>query len=474
MISLSREDKFLMRRVWLIAFPAIVESLLVSVVQYVDTAMVGSLGPDATAAVAASTPVMWMLNSTVQAVAVGGTVTVAQAIGAGEHEKAKRVSGQAFFASCAISLFIFSFLMFLGHLIPVFMGTEPEIHESATAYIRITAFGMPFQCFQMVFFGILRGAGDTGTPMKINILINIVNVLGNFSMIFPSRTVSVLGVEFDMWGAGLGVEGAAWATTGARVLAGVLLFGTMLKRTDVTLKLKGLRPEWKLMGEMLKIGIPTALERLAISGGQTCFVRVVSSLGTVVLAAHQLALTAESVSYMPANGFQIAATTLTGNAVGAQRYKLARKSAAMTFKLCAVCTFCMSCVLFFGSRLLIGFFTPSEEVVDHGSLALRIIAFAEIFYAMASIYTGALRGAGDTKQPFYVCVMTMWGIRIPMAYVFVKVFGMGIAGAWIAMGLDLIIRGSMMMYRFYHGKWEEKHREKIERKNGKHLHDERD
>ena len=130
---------------------------------------------------------------------------------------------------------------------------------------------MPFQCFQMVFFGILRGAGDTGTPMKINILINIVNVLGNFFMIFPSRTVSVLGVEFDMWGAGLGVEGAAWATTGARVLAGVLLFGTMLKRTDVTLKLKGLRPEWKLMGEMLKIGIPTALERLAISGGQTCF-----------------------------------------------------------------------------------------------------------------------------------------------------------------------------------------------------------
>ena len=163
----------------------------------------------------------------------------------------------------------------------------------------------------------------------------------------------------------------------------------MLKRTDVTLKLKGLRPEWKLMGEMLKIGIPTALERLAISGGQTCFVRVVSSLGTVVLAAHQLALTAESVSYMPANGFQIAATTLTGNAVGAQRYKLARKSAAMTFKLCAVCTFLYVVRAFLWKPFADRLFTPSEEVVDHGSLALRIIAFAEIFYAMASIYTGA-------------------------------------------------------------------------------------
>lgn len=465
MLSLNKDDKFLMKMVFTLAFPAIVESLLVSMVQYVDTAMVGSLGPDATAAVAASTPVMWMLNSTVQAVAVGGTVTVAQAIGAGENEKAKRVSGQAFLASCAISLFIFSFLIFLGHLIPVFMGTEPDIYESATSYIRITAFGMPFQCFQMVFFGILRGAGDTGTPMKINVLINVVNVVGNFFLIFPLRTVEFMGMEFNMWGAGLGVEGAAWATTGARILAGVLLMRTMLKRTDVTLKFRGLRPEWKLMGEMMKIGIPTALERLAISGGQTCFVRVVSSLGTVVLAAHQLALTAESISYMPANGFQIAATTLVGKAVGAQNYDYARQRATMTFKLCGLCTLGMSCILFFGSRTLIGFFTPSEAVVEHGSLALRIIAFVEIFYAMASIYTGALRGAGDTKQPFYVCVMTMWGIRIPMAYVFVKGLNMGIAGAWLAMGLDLIIRGSLMMYRFYRGKWEQKHREKMVQEN---------
>ena len=465
MLSLNKDDKFLMKMVFTLAFPAIVESLLVSMVQYVDTAMVGSLGPDATASVAASTPVMWMLNSTVQAVAVGGTVTVAQAIGAGENEKAKRVSGQAFLASCAISLFIFSFLIFLGHLIPVFMGTEPDIYESATSYIRITAFGMPFQCFQMVFFGILRGAGDTGTPMKINVLINIVNVLGNFFLIFPSRAVLFAGMEFNVWGAGLGVEGAALATTGARILAGALLLGTMLKRTDVTLKFKGLKPEWKLMGEMMRIGIPTALERLAISGGQTCFVRVVSSLGTVVLAAHQLALTAESISYMPANGFQIAATTLVGKAVGAQRYDFARQRATMTFKLCALCTLGMSCILFFGSRLLIGFFTPSDAVVEHGSLALRIIAFFEIFYAMASIYTGALRGAGDTKQPFYVCVMTMWGIRIPMAYVFVKAFKMGIAGAWLAMGLDLVIRGGLMMYRFYRGKWEQKHREKMEQEN---------
>ena len=135
----------------------------------------------------------------------------------------------------------------------------------------------------------------------------------------------------------------------------------------------------------------------------------------------------------------------------------------MTFRLGALCTLAMSLILFFGSRQLIGFFTPSEAVVEQGSLALRIIAFGEIFYAMASIYTGALRGAGDTKQPFYVCVMTMWGVRIPMAYVFVKGFGLGIAGAWMAMGLDLISRGSLMMYRFHHGRWEEKHRAKLEK-----------
>jgi len=452
-----------MKMVFTLAFPAIVESLLVSMVQYVDTAMVGSLGPDATASVAASTPVMWMLNSTIQAIAVGGTVTVAQAIGAGALDKAKKVSGQAFLAVCAISLTLMTLLLTCGHLIPVFMGAEEQIHASAAAYVRISALGMPFLCTQMVFFGILRGAGDTRTPMKLNVLVNITNVAGNFLLIFPSRILTIGSLSFPMWGAGWGVEGAAWATTFSRMLSGILLLGVMMKRSDVTLTLKGLRADFPLLKEMMKIGIPTAMERLAISAGQTFFVRVVSSIGTITLAAHQLALTAESISYMPANGFQIAATTLVGNAVGAQRYDFARERASMTFRLCAVCTLGMSLILFFGSRQLIGFFTPSEAVVEQGSLALRIIAFGEIFYAMASIYTGALRGAGDTRQPFYVCVMTMWGVRIPMAYVFVKGFGMGIAGAWIAMGLDLMIRGSLMMYRFHHGRWEEKHRAKIEK-----------
>ena len=467
MRKLSDNDRFVMKMVFTLAFPAIVESLLVSMVQYIDTAMVGSLGPDATASVAASTPVMWMLNSTIQAIAVGGTVIVAQAIGAGELEKAKKVSGQAFILVAAVSLTLMAFLLLFGHLIPVFMGTEQNIYASATAYIRITAVGMPFHCGQMVFFGILRGAGDTRTPMKLNVLVNIVNVIGNFLLIFPSRVLTIGTSQVTMWGAGMGVEGAAWATTFARILAGVMLVGIMVKRTDVTLTLKELKLDLPLMGDMMRIGIPTALERLAISGGQTFYVRVVSSLGTITLAAHQLAITAESISYMPANGFQIAATTLVGNAVGAQKYQFARERAAMTFKLCAACTLIMSLILFFGSRILIGLFTPSEAVIEQGSLALRIIAFGEIFYAMASIYTGALRGAGDTRQPFYVCVLTMWGVRIPMAYLFVKGLGMGIAGAWIAMGLDLIVRGSLMMYRFNHGRWEEKHRAKMEAENSK-------
>ncbi|MBQ8564186.1 MAG: MATE family efflux transporter [Firmicutes bacterium] len=445
-----------MKIVFTLAFPAILESLMVSMVQYVDTAMVGSLGPTATAAVAASTPVMWMLNSTIQAIAVGGTVTVAQAIGAKNPDKARRVSGQAFLAVGVLSLSLMTVLLAFGDLIPDFMGAEEDIHESAAAYIRITALGMPFHCLTMVFFGILRGAGDTRTPMKVNVFINIANVLGNFLLIYPSRIMTVGSLRVPMWGADMGVEGAALATTMARIVAGIIIMQVMIRREDVTLIMKGLKLEKDLLGEMLRIGIPTAMERLAISGGQLCYVRVVSGLGTITLAAHQLALTAESISYMPANGFQIAATTLVGNAVGAKDYDSAKERASMTFRLCAICTLAMSLILFFGSRMLIGFFTPSEAVVEQGSLALRIIAFVEIFYAMASIYTGALRGAGDTKQPFYVCVLTMWGIRIPMAMVFVQVFRLGIAGAWMAMGLDLICRGSLMAYRFRKGKWQQK------------------
>ncbi|MBQ8589540.1 MAG: MATE family efflux transporter [Firmicutes bacterium] len=450
------ENKVMRKRVLTLAVPSIIENMLLSIVEYADTAMVGSLGPMATAAVAVNTPVTWLFNSTIMAISVGGTVAVAQSVGAGKNEKAKRLTDQAFMAVVLFSAVVLVGLLVMSRWIPVWMGAEPEIIDTAVTYLRIIAVGLPFAFISIVFNGILRGSGDTKTPLKLNMLANILNVIGNFLLIFPERDILIGDISIHMWGAGWGVAGAAISTTISRAVAAVLVILMMTRQPVIKLTISKIIPDRELLGQIFRIGIPSALERLSISSGQIVFFRVVSSLGTASLAAHQLANTAESLAYMPAFGFQIAATTLVGQLVGARDFDGARKSCSVTFRLALIVTLGFTAVLLLGADFLIGMFTPSEEVVHLGASALRIMAVAETFSTMAMVYTGALRGAGDTKQPFFVCIVSMWGIRIPLSFILVHVFHLGLSGAWVAMAMDQMFRGLLMMRRFKKNGWEKR------------------
>ena len=450
------EKQGMRKRVLTLAIPSIIEKMLLSIVEYADTGMVGSLGPMATAAVAVNTPVTWLFNSTIMAISVGGTVAVAQSIGAGKTDKAKRLTDQAWMAVLAFSAVVLVGLLALSRWIPVWMGAEPEIIDTAVTYLRIIAVGLPFAFVSIVFNGILRGSGDTKTPLKLNMMTNILNVIGNFLLIFPTRDIVLGGMTIHMWGAGWGVSGAAISTTVSRIIAAILVVIMMTKQPVIKLDLRRHKADKDLLGQIFRIGVPTALERLSISSGQIVFFRVVSSLGTASLAAHQLANTAESIAYMPAFGFQIAATTLVGQMVGARDFDGARKSCSTTMRLCFIVTLVFSGVLFLGAEMLIGLFTPSEEVVQLGANALRIMAVAESFSSMAMVYTGALRGAGDTKQPFFVCLVSMWGIRIPLSFVLVHIMHLGLSGAWIAMAVDQMFRGILMLRRFKKNGWEKR------------------
>lgn len=450
------ENKGMQKRVLTLAVPSILENLLLSIVEYADTGMVGSLGPMATAAVAVNTPVTWLFNSTIMAISVGGTVAVAQSIGAGKTEKAKRLTDQAFMAVLVFSTIVLVGLLATSRWIPIWMGAEPEIIDTAITYLRIIAIGLPFAFVSIVFNGILRGSGDTKTPLKLNMMTNILNVIGNFLLIFPERDILLGSMTIHMWGAGWGVAGAAISTTVSRMVAAVLVVIMMTRQPVIKLTVRKHKADRDLLGQIFRIGIPTALERLSISSGQIVFFRVVSSLGTASLAAHQLANTAESLAYMPAFGFQIAATTLVGQMVGARDFDGARKCCSTTFRLALIVTLGFTAVLLFGADFLIGLFTPSEEVVRLGASALRIMAVAESFSTMAMVYTGALRGAGDTKQPFFVCVVSMWGVRIPLAFILVHVFHLGLSGAWVAMAMDQMFRGILMLRRFKKNGWEKR------------------
>ena len=443
-------------RVARIAWPTIVESIMVMLVTYVDTAMVGQLGKDATAAVAINSAPSWMLTGACAAVQVGATVLVAQSIGAGDREGARRVARQAMTLGMLMGLLFMILLQSIGGMMPGWLRAEAHIVPVAAQYIRTVSLAYIPYFTGLVLSGILRGSGDTTTPMKITMFTNVINVIGNFFLIYPSRTVSLFGMEIGIWGAGMGVLGAAIPTAVATALSGVLMFIKLARgKGEIRLELhKSYVPQWHIVKHMLRIGMPAALGRICVNAGHMVFQTMIAGLGTASLSAHHIATNAESLSYMPADGFGVAATTLVGQAVGAGDKKAARRYGSLNLVMGITCMTLTGLVLFFAPQWLMRIFTPDQEVIALGVPALRVEALAQPFFAMGIVASGALSGAGDTRMPMLIGLACMWGVRLGVAALCLYVFGMGLTGAWIGMATDLTVRGILLTLRFKSSRWE--------------------
>ena len=440
-----------------LAGPAIVENLLVTLVQYVDTAMVGSLGAVATAAVAVNASPMWLLSGIMTSVGVGGMALAARFYGAGDYDGAERVCGQMAACAAVLSALCMAVVCLISNRLPVWMGAEAEVAPLASDYLRIVALGFIPNYMGVVLANALRAAGNMRTPMLLTGLANVLNVIGNTLLIFPSRTVRMLGLVFPVWGAGLGVQGAAIATALSTATSGVLMILALVlgRRTRIRLRGKYLRPQIKLLMRMLGVGIPAALERIAINVGQILFARIVASFGTAQLAAHHLAITVESLGYMPAFGIQAAATALVGQSLGAKRPDDAETYGRICNRMGIVCMCLASALMVVFARPLMAIFTRDEQVQRIGAWLLCFCAAEEPFFGVAIVMSGALRGAGDTRVPFYISLCTMWCVRLVVAYVFGTLLGLGIYGAWAGMVADLAVRGVWLYVRFARGRWKE-------------------
>lgn len=445
-----------LRRVGHIAWPTILENIMVTLVSFVDTAMVGRLGEDATAAVAVNASPGWLLNGACAAIQVGATVLVAQSIGAGDIKGARRVARQALTMGLMLGAFFLLLMQAISGALPVMLRAEPQVAPVATAYIRVVSLSYIAHFTGMVLSGILRGSGDTKTPMKANLAANIVNIIGNFFLIYPSRTVNLMGLEIPVWGAGMGVMGAAIPTAISMTMVGVVLF-IRIARGKGAIRFErheSYRPQWRVARGMLRIGMPAAMERVCVNAGHMVFQTMVAGLGTAALAAHHLATTAESLSYMPAYGFGVSATTLVGQAVGAGDTKGARRYGSLTILIGVIGMSCTGFVLFFFPEWLLGIFTGVQEVITLGAPALRVEALAQPFFAMSIVASGALSGAGDTRTPMVIGLASMWGVRLGVAALCVYGFGMGLTGAWVGMATDLTVRGILTYARFRSSRWE--------------------
>ena len=440
--------------VFTLAWPTMLEQLTQTAVQYIDTAMVGSLGTQATAAVGATGTVNWMIGSIVAATGVGFLAYIARRIGAGQPEKARKASGQA----CTITLLLGSLLTLLTVLaakkVPVWMRVDPGIRDLASRYFLIIYIPMLFRTASILFGTVLRSAGDTRTPMRIGLIVNGINVLLNFLLIYPSRPVSLLGMSVPLPGAGLGVVGAALASAVSFVYGGLAMARALWKHPVISPKGQPLQPDPEILRPCFRVALPNLAQRFATSFGYVVFASMINALGGISTAAHTIANTVESAFYIPGWGMQTAAATLSGNAYGAQDHDRLKRLGRTVLPL-EVCLMVVSGgLLFLFAEPLVRLFSRDESVIRLGVTVLRMVAVSEPFYGVPIVVEGLMQGVGKTTAPFVYNIIGMWAVRIAGTFVCTRLLGMGLVAAWGCMIGHNLLLFVFFVYHYLSGRWD--------------------
>lgn len=424
-----------------LAWPAVLEQLLNMSVGLADTYIVGHLGAAPLAAVGLSTQTLNLYWTLVGALGVGSTALVARNIGAKEPEKANLVAQQsmilAFFAG-----FLGTVTLWVGA--PSFLtwlGAEPDVVGLGTIYMRAVA--STVFLFAVLFVGsaILRGAGDTRTPMMVMLAINVINIVVAYSLTHGVGPLPRLGVL----GSGIG------AAT-ARGMGGLILLVLVARgRGPIKIGFKLPRPDWDVIGRITRIGLPAAGEQLLMRFGQLVLATFITGLGTAAYAAHQVAINALSVAYMPGWGFALAATTLVGQELGARRPERASESAYEAVRMVAIVMAIMGALVSLFPGQVMGVFTNDQEVIVAGTPALQIAGVAMPLLGISFTFAGGLRGAGDTTSVLLILGGCIWGVRVANAFWLSRLSGL--MGIWIAVGLDFLVRSVVLALRFRSGRW---------------------
>ena len=411
-----------------------------TVVQYIDTAMVGQIGTHATAAVGGSGTVAWLVNSTISALGVGFLAYIAQACGAGEPERAKRASAQAVFCVVVVGVVFTALTLLLSPYIPVWMQIDPVIQQLSAQYFFILYSPMLFRTASIIFGTVLRAAGDSKTPMIAGILVNVVNIVLNFLLIYPSRTVVLGAWEIFLPGAGLGVIGAGLASAAAYVVGGIVITVALLRHRLISPLGERMKPDMTILRPCLKVAMPNALQRFATSFGYVVFASMINSIGEVATAAHTIANTVESAFYIPGYGMQAAAATLAGNAWGARDKARIRDLTRLIIPIEVAMMVISGGLLFAFAPSMMAIFNKDVAVILLGATVLRMVALSEPFYGVSIILEGMMQGMGNTVKPLVLNIATMWGIRIVGTFICIRFLHMGLVSAWACMiGHNLVL-----------------------------------
>lgn len=434
----------------LLSMPSILAQLSSILMQYIDAAMVGSLGAAPSASIGLISTTTWLFGGLMSACVAGFSVQVAQFIGADRKKNAQGVVRQALTSTLVFSLILALIGCSVSPSLPRWLGGGADIQNDASIYFLIFSASLPVYMLGYFSGAVLRCSGNMFVPGMLNILMCVLDVVFNAILIFPSREIYGIYV----YGAGLGVTGAALGTFFAELVVAVIMFRYMWYISP-QLNMRSSKgtfiPRISTLKRALKIGLPMAAERTIMCGAQILITVIIAPLGTVAIAANSFAVTAEALCYMPGYGIGEAATTLVGQSVGADRKDMARRFAKICVYSGMIVMGVMGVVMYIGAPEMMRFFTPVNEVRELGTNILRIEAWAEPMFAAAIVSYGAFVGAGDTLIPSCMNLGSIWLVRLTLSAILAPEFGL--PGVWFAMCIELCFRGIIFLWRLYSKAW---------------------
>ena len=429
-----------------IAWPSLVELLLTQLASMVDLMMVGQLGSAALSAVGLTTQPKFLLMTLIMSLNVGATAMVARHKGAGNKDKAFLVLRQALMMNVIIAVIMTVVGVWAAEPLVLFMGAQVDTVKDATIYLQIQMAGFISIGITSTITSCLRGAGDSRTAMIYNVTANVVNVVLNYVLIYGKFGFPRMEVA-----------GASLATVlGQFVAMFMALYAIMKKKDTQYLHLDiraGFKPDFAVLKDIIQIGVPNMLEQLVMRAGMIIFAKTVASLGTVAYAIHQVCMNILAMSFMLGQAFAVSSTSLVGQSLGKYRSDMAKSYASRVSRIGFVFSFILGLVFWVFGEQIIMLYSNEEEVIRTGAIMLRYVALVQPFQGAQFILAGALRGAGDTKVTAMITFLTVLLVRTSVAIVLVKVVGMGLSGAWIAVAVDQLLRSALVFARYNSGKW---------------------
>ena len=428
----NNDTKEVRKKIYSMILPITVENILQMTAGFVSMAMIGRIDAIAIASLGLSTRITQIIWALFKGVTTGGAVFVAQAYGSGNHKKVKHVVQQTLLSAVVLVFMLQQFFFWKASLLLKIFNPKPELLSNSCTYLKMVSWGLPFVAIMLVVAGVLQATGDAKTPMKIALIMNLTNIVFSFILIFGKFGVPALGIK-----------GAAIATLIAQFTGAMLGIYVLFNRNGMLCSLcnrKFFKLDFKQISKVYKVGMPTALESIFWQISAVILTRVILSFGEVAMASYQLGLQAESISFMPAMGFGVAATAFIGQAVGAKDENLGKKYMKELLKGSAILTSISAFVLTFFPSSVMGLLTTDTRVIKMGVMYLIIMGLVQLPQNIAGVFNGALRGAGYTKVPMVVAGVGIWAIRIPLSLLLTYKFNMSITAIWMVMGLDLVVR----------------------------------